>query len=164
MTTVSTNRISVSLDELSMAEVQSAFLTIHKHLPFLLRLNPQERQTIPRVNVANKQFISDALTVMHNHQELFPGYLDAEVFSREMELYTQLEVLMAQARELFEKLLDTKLLAGSEAYLSAMSVYKLVTAAAHAGIPGADSICEQLSERYATYGPTTVNLPPISKR
>lgn len=55
---------------------------------------------------------------------------------------------------MLEKLEDTQILAGSEAYVSALTGYKLFGAAADAGLPGADAIYDSLKTRF-TYNPET---------
>ncbi|UPT69585.1 MAG: hypothetical protein M0D53_10425 [Flavobacterium sp. JAD_PAG50586_2] len=55
-------------------------------------------------------------------------------------------------KQTLEKLQDTQLLAGSEAYASGLTIYKLFGSAADAGIPGADAIYDQLKQRFAGQG------------
>ena len=56
--------------------------------------------------------------------------------------------------QLLEKIEDTQLLAGSEAYVSGLAFYKLVSAAAEAGVPGADAVSDLLRARFAGQGGT----------
>jgi len=154
MTTVANNRISVTINEQVLAQVKGAFLTINEHLPFLIGLNNEEKQTLPKMNVANKQFVYDALMTMNNNQSLFPAYLDPIEMNKDYVLYTQLDELLVLGQQLCEKIRDTQILAGSEAYVSALSVYKMVGAAAQAGMPGIDTIYDQLAERFSKQGST----------
>jgi hypothetical protein len=65
-----------------------------------------------------------------------------------------------------ERIDDTKMLAGSEAYNVALSLYKSFGSAADAGVLGADSIVDQLKQRFAsktTSEPVTAPpAPPMS--
>jgi len=160
MTTVTNNRISVTMDEYVFEQVKGAFLTINEHMPFLIGLKAEERQTMPKMNVANKQFVYDALMAMKNNKDLFPPYLNPVELNKDYILYTQLDELVALSQQLTEKLRDTQILAGSEAFVSALSVYKLVTTAAQAGMPGADTVYDQLAERFAGQGNTGSNTVP----
>ncbi len=163
MSTVSNNRISVTLDAYSIEQIKGAFSTINQFMPFLVGLNADERQTLPKMNVANKQFVFDALMAMNNNQALFPTYLSATELNKDYTLYSQLDELVSLALQLTEKLRDTQILAGSEAYVSALSVYKMVTAAAQAGMPGADTVCDQLAERFSGQGgSSTANSSIVS--
>ena len=161
MSTLSNNRISVIVDDQSLGQVKEAFVVVNQLLPFLIGLNSEERQTLPKMNVANKQFVQDALMAMNNNQTLFPSYLSAVELNKDLTLFSQLDELVALSQQLTEKLRDTQILAGSEAYVSALSVYKMVTAAAQAGLPGADTVYDQLAERFAGQGGnTTVDVLP----
>jgi hypothetical protein len=162
MTTVSNNRISVTIDEFALAQIKGAFQTINQHLPFLLGLNPEERQTMPKMNVANKQFVQDALLAMKNNEGMFPVYLSHAELAKDVKLYEQLDELVILSQQLTEKLRDTQILAGSEAYIMALLIYKMVGVAAQSGLPGMDTIYDQLGERFAGQGPTNSTLPPVS--
>ena len=79
----------------------------------------------------------------------------------DLKLYQQLDELATILRQTLERIEDTRILAGSEAYVSALSVYKLVGAAASAGVEGTDTIYEQLRERF-TVSINTNPTPPNS--
>ena len=66
------------------------------------------------------------------------------------QLFTQLDELLGLVRQVLERLEDTQMLAGSEAYVAALSAYKLFTAAADAGIAGADAIADSLRQRFVS--------------
>ncbi len=159
MSTLTNNRISVTINEQVLAQVKGAFLTINEHLPFLSGLTADERQALPKMNVANKQFVNDALMAINNNQGLFPSYLSSVEMTKDYTLYSQLDELVILAQQLCEKMRDTQMLAGSEAYVSALSVYKMVTAASEAGMPGAETVYDQLAERFARHGGATTTVP-----
>ena len=78
-----------------------------------------------------------------------------------LKLYEQLDEIATILRQTLERIEDTCILAGSEAYVVALSVYKLVGAAASAGVEGTDTIYEQLRERF-TVSINTNPTPPNS--
>ena len=77
----------------------------------------------------------------------------------DLKLYQQLDELATILRQTLERIEDTRILAGSEAYVAALSVYKLAGAAASAGVEGTDTIYEQLRERF-TVSTNTSSTPP----
>jgi hypothetical protein len=162
MSTVANNRISVTIDPFVLNQVKEAFQNLNNLLPFLIGLNPEERMALPKINVANKQFVSDALVAIQNNQQLFPIYLSGVELHKDFTLYNQLDELVTLSSQLSEKLRDTQILAGSEAFVTSLSIYKLMEAASNAGMPGADTIYEQLAERFAGQGGKGNPLPPIS--
>jgi hypothetical protein len=70
----------------------------------------------------------------------------------DLSLFTQLDEIILLVKQLLERLEDTQMLAGSEAYTSALAVYRLISSAADAGVPGADAVNAQLKARFAGQG------------
>jgi hypothetical protein len=62
----------------------------------------------------------------------------------DLTLFTQLDELSGIANQLCERIEDTKMLAGSEACASALSLYKTFESVPDDGVTGTDSIVEQL--------------------
>lgn len=65
-----------------------------------------------------------------------------------------MDELILLHNQLGEKLQDTQLLAGSEAYIGALTLYKLFASAAEAGVAGSDAVYNQLKQRFAGQGGT----------
>jgi len=153
-----TNRVSVTLTAAQVQAVKAALQTILQQLPFLVGLTVEERQSLPKINIANKSFVEDSLAAMNNNATLLPAYLNVVEVQKDFTLYRQLDELVLLANQLTERLRDTQILAGSEAYSNALIGYRLFEAAAKAGLPGADTVYEGLRERFEGQGgrlPTT---------
>ncbi|RVT76699.1 hypothetical protein EOD40_09375 [Flavobacterium sufflavum] len=109
----------------------------------------------------NKAFAEDALNAAVNNPTLVPAYLSVPNMQNDLTLFTQMDEISGLANQLCERIDDTKMLAGSEAYNVALSLYKSFGSAADAGVVGADSIVDQLKQRFASNGKsTTVTEPP----
>ena len=65
-----------------------------------------------------------------------------------LELLKQIQRILGVVEPLWEKLGDTYMLLGAEAYALARVFYNTVKSAAQAGVPGADSIAKDLGERF----------------
>ena len=155
------NRISASIDADTISTVKDAILTINGKLPFLIGLKPEERAAIPKMSEANKVFTADAIVAIRNNGNLLPAYLDAAEISKDYHLYDQLDELVQLSLQLTEKLSDTQMMAGSEAYVSALTAYRLFEAASNAGLPGTDTIYDQLKQRFAGQGGGQPAAPPV---
>lgn len=79
---------------------------------------------------------------------MLPSFLNVTHMQNDLKLFIQLDELTGLVRQLLEKLEDTQMLAGSESYVSALTGYKLFSAAAEAGVPGSDSIYDNLKARF----------------
>ncbi len=157
MTAISNNRISVTLEEQALADIKAAFQTINNHLPFLIGLNKDEKSSMVKINVSNKQFVEDAITVINSHPDIFPAYVDGAEIKKDFILHTQLDELLHLSSQLTNKLSDTQMLAGSEAYSGSLMIYKMAGAASKGGLPGADAAYKMLSVRFSKQGPSDVN-------
>ncbi|MBL7702971.1 MAG: hypothetical protein JNM14_12025 [Ferruginibacter sp.] len=131
-------------------------------MPFLIGLTTEERIALPKINESNKVFVGDSINALVNNAAILPAYLNANEIKTDLTLYEQLDELEGLALQLVEKIQDTRMLCGSEAYASSLAAYRLFEAAATAGLPGTDSIYNALKQRFAGQGPTggTTPTPP----
>lgn len=151
------NRMNVTATSEQINAVKAALQTINTNLPFLTGLTPEERITLPSINVSNKIFTEDAINAGINNPTLIPSYVSVAHMQNDLTLFQQLDELIILTKQTLEKLEDTQLLAGNEAYTSALAVYKLFASAAEAGVPGADTVYGQLRERFAQNGSSARN-------
>ena len=162
MSNLTNNRLNITLTAAEMTAVKTALQTINTNLPFLIGLTKDERQSLSTINVSNKAFAEDAINAGVNNPTLVPSYVSLVNMQNELTLFTQLDELVGIVNQLCEKLEDTRILAGSESYVSALTLYKLFGSAADAGVPGADAIVTQLKARFANQGgPATPPTPPV---
>ena len=77
MATLSNNRISFTLDEQNLADIKTAFVSINNAMSFLISLRADERSSLPKMSVVNKQFVQDAFNAISNNAQLFPSYINS---------------------------------------------------------------------------------------
>ena len=155
MSNLSNNRMNIIATPAQITAVKTALQTINTNLPFLVGLTIAERVSLPAIDVNNKAFTEDAIYAGVNNTQLIPSYVSIPSIQNDMTLFTQLDEIIILVKQLLEKLEDTQLLAGSEAYTSALALYKLISSAADAGVPGADAINNQLKQRFTGQGRTS---------
>lgn len=159
MANLTNNRLNITATATQIAAVKTALQTISANLPFLVGLTTEERKSLASMDVNNKTFTEDALSGALNNPTLVPQYINVATMQNDLTLFNQLDELLLLANQLCERLEDTKILAGSEAYGAARLFYQSVKTAAEAGIPGADTIAEQLSQRFASQKNNTPTEP-----
>ena len=152
MSNLTNNRLNVTATPAQIAAAKTAYQTILTNLSFLIGLTTQERISLPAIDVSNKTFTEDAISAGVNNTGVLPAYVSPSAMQTDLTLFSQLDELILLHNQLGEKLQDTQLLAGSEAYVGALTLYKLFGSAAEAGIPGTDSIYNQLKQRFAGQG------------
>lgn len=122
--------------------------------PYLRGLSPAERMTLPKINVDNRDFVGDAIRQMKqpSAQQFLPAYLRPEEAERDLLMFDQAEALSAHLATLASKIDATRILAGSEAFVTCLGFKKMADAAESAGIPGASAIATALRERFRVHG------------
>lgn len=157
MSNLTNNRINITATAAQITAVKTALQTITTNLPFLIGLTMEERIALPSIDVNNKAFTEDAISAGLNNAALIPSYVSVPNMQNDMTLFNQLEEITGIVNQLSEKLEDTKLLVGSEAYVSALALYRLFGAASEAGVPGSDAIVAKLKTRFAGQGGAAKN-------
>ena len=152
MANLTNNRLNVTATPAQITAVKAAIQTINTNLPFLIGLTSDERIALPAIDVNNKAFTEDAINAGVNNAALLPAYVNVANMQSDLDLFTQLDEIIGLMNQTLEKLDDTQLLAGSEAYTNGLTLYKLFGSAADAGMPGADAIVKQLQSRFAGQG------------
>jgi hypothetical protein len=152
MANLTNNRLNITATAAQITAVKAAIQTINTNLPFLIGLTVEERVALPAINVNNKAFTEDAINAGVNNPSLVPTYVSVANMQTDMLLFNQLDEIKGLVNQLLERIEDTQLLAGSESYVSGLALYKLFTAAADAGVPGADAIVALLKTRFAGQG------------
>jgi len=160
MSSLTNNRLNITATAAQLTAVKAAFQTIATNLPFLIGLTKEERSALPAIDVDNKAFTEDALNIALNNASLFPSYLSSAIMQNDLTLFLQMDEILFIAMQLVEKIADTQLLAGSESYTSGLMYYKLIGASADAGVPGADTLYDQLKARFANQGGK--GTPPVN--
>lgn len=160
MSNITNNRINNTLTVAQITAVKAAIQTIYTQIPFLLGLTVDERISLPKINVSNKAFTEDAINAVSNNASMLPTYLKVADMQTDIQLFTQLDEITGLVRQLLEKLEDTQMLAGSEAYVSALTGYKLFAAAAEVGISGSDAVYDSLKARFTSSSVATNTSKP----
>jgi hypothetical protein len=152
MANLTNNRINTTATPAQITAAKAAIQTINTSLPFLIGLTTEERIQLPAIDVSNKTFTEDAINAGLNNASLLPAYISVPNMQSDLSLFTQLDEIIVLVKQTLEKLEDTQLLAGSEAYTSSLMLYKLFGSAADAGMPGADAVVAQLKMRFMGQG------------
>lgn len=154
------NQISVVMPEADVTEVIDLLKQIKEKMSFLTGVTPEQRKRLPKMDKRNHAFVQDVEAAIKNDASLLPSYVSPEEMSKDLKLYEQLEELMTPLTYLYDHVRDTQMLAGSEAYQNALMVYNMIKAANNAGLPGANSLYNQLKGRFERS--TSVDTDEIS--
>lgn len=145
------NKVSVTISEEASANIQKAITVLLQNLPELINLTNEERQVNPKMGDKTVAFVSKNLEYSKQNPRVVPGFLDMVEFEKDVVAVTELKKVLIPLQQLVEKLDDTTMQAGSEAYTAALIFYNAVKGAAKAGEPGMKTIYEDLKSRFPGY-------------
>ncbi|WP_025740896.1 hypothetical protein [Aquimarina pacifica] len=142
------NRISKTLTTEEVTTVQECMTTLRGALDFLQNLTPKERKNLPKINSSNKIFAEDSIHILEGKPKWIPEALTAEEARKDLKLFEQLDPIILELDSLLRQLKDTQMIAGSEVYRVALSVYSLADAARKMPMEGAQTAHELLKTRF----------------
>ena len=146
------NKVSVSISSAAITNINEAINTIIQNLPDLINLTQEERQTIPKMGDKTVAFVNKNLEYAKQNPRVVPAFLNMPEFEKDVVAVTDLQKVLIPLEQLYEKLNDTTLQAGSEAYTAALIFYYAIKGAAKAGEPGVKTVYDDLQSRFPGRG------------
>lgn len=142
------NLISASLSD----EANKRLLCITKEmkeiLSFGLKLTKSEKKKLPKMDDERLPFVEKSIQFGKQEPAIVPPYTDLDELSKDLDLYKDLKTIEYEIRSLAEMVIDTRIAAGSDAYVAALSIYNSSKGAAKMGVPGSDSIADELKRHF----------------
>ncbi len=143
-----TNRLSATLSEATKTTILKKISEIRALLPFLLNLTPDERQGLPKLGSRTLAFDEQCASYMEQNPSLVPGFVDLTELAMDRALRIPLNDIAREVSSLAGSVEDTCTLVGHETYMAELAFYQSVRQAAKRGIPGAQTILDDLRERF----------------
>ncbi len=142
------NKISFVISQEAMANITRAIETISQNLPELINLKAGDRRALPKMGDKSFAFVTKAFEYANQNPKVVPAFLDMAEFEKDTNGFTNLKKVLNPLQQLVEKLDDTTLLTGSEAFTAALVFYTALKGAAKAGEPGMKTVYADLQSRY----------------
>jgi hypothetical protein len=143
------NRISTSLTPEQKAAIEAAVAALVAAFDgLLINLTPEERQSLPRISNKTLAFDQKCAEYMSQRADLVPSYLDMAEMAIDRKLIEDLRPCLQQIAPICEALDDTIMLANSDNYMGDLAFYQNVKQAARRGVPGTDTIYNDLMARF----------------
>ena len=143
------NLVSLSITPADLQDIQNAVATLkNKLLPYLLELSTDEKLSIPKMKDKTLAFVTKSYEYAVNHPMLVPAYVDVTEFKKDINAVEQLRQLSTPLDEITKALDDTMTVAGSEAYVAALSFYNSVKSASKNNVSGGQVVYEDLKTQF----------------
>lgn len=151
--------IDATITDAQRTNIFAGISQVESNLPFLVNLTPQERQGLPKMGSATQSFVSKALEIAANNPQFVPPYVDVDAMRRDYDLAVRLQGIEMQLASVLEKVADTNTAAGSEAFVTGLTLYNSLKAAAKVNVPGAKALVTELAERFSMASGEQENPP-----
>ncbi|MCS5489300.1 hypothetical protein [Algoriphagus limi] len=147
------NKISIEIPAADLQAAKAALEQVQQILaPYVIALTPDQRKTIPKMSDGTEPFVGKVIEYAESYPQFLPPFVDKGEFDKDWEAISGLLPLLRLCTQIQDTLSDTTMLAGSEAYISALSYYNSVKQAAKVNVPDAKAIYEDLRKRFNGQG------------
>lgn len=156
----SDNRISVELTPAQKTAITDAVAALKTALTgVIINLTKEERQSLPKIADKTLAFDEKCQAYMAARPELVPGFIDLAEMAKDRALIADLLPCLRELAPLCEGLDDTVSLAYTDIYVADLAFHANVKQASKRGVPGTDTIYDDLRERFPGR-PKAVPAPP----
>ncbi|KJF41883.1 hypothetical protein LH29_23420 [Draconibacterium sediminis] len=143
------NRISFVLSDEERTAINQSLETLVNILePKLVSLTTDERKEMPKMVDKTVAFVSKALDYGEEYSNYIPDFIDVPEAKTDFRAVQTMRTFYTQLERLTNGLDDSMTLAGSEAYSSALSIYKVLKNAAAMEQSGAEEAVNDLANRF----------------
>jgi hypothetical protein len=143
------NRISLRFTESEITRIKTAIDELVGLLaPKLIALSTDEKKRLSKISDDSIPFNEKVAQYVVSNPEFMPMFRTADDFLNDFSAFRELRGFIRLLEQVYGNLLDTSMLAGSEADEFARAYYGAVGQGAKMGVPNAQTIYDDLSVRY----------------
>ena len=154
---------SFNIPDDDLQAVQAAVQTLQaKLVPYLVNIGPDEKRSLAKMGSKSVDFVSKTLTYASTNPQFKPAFVDIDSFSSDVTAFGVLRSLQQPVSQLADMLDDSLAITGSDAMNAALAYYQSVKTASKLNVPGAATITDDLSTRFAGQGPRTPVKAPAA--
>jgi hypothetical protein len=146
---MSENRISLKFTDAEITQIKDAIGVLVALLaPKLIALSDEDKKRLSKISDSSIPFNEKVAQYVVSNPEFVPMFLKADDFLTDFSAFKELRGFIRLLEQVFGNMQDSSMLAGSEADDFARAYYGAVGQAAKMGVPNAQAIYDDLSERY----------------
>jgi hypothetical protein len=142
------NRVSFSITTEVEQSILDAIAQIESDLPMLINLSAEDRHDLPKMGDKTLAFVTKSLEYAKQNPGVVPPFLNIPEFEKDVNAATSMSKILRPLKQLLERIDDTTMLTGSEAYSAALIFYGAVKGAAKADVGGMKTVYDDLQSRF----------------
>jgi hypothetical protein len=143
------NKVSFKLTDEEKKQVKDALGVLTSVLePKLVSLSASDKKELPKMGDKTVAFVEKSLEYAEQYPDFVPNFIDVNESKIDLQSVRVLRQFFLPLERITNLVDSTITLAGSEAFSSSLSIYKILKNAAAMGQPGAAEATADLSNRF----------------
>jgi len=148
------NRVSQEVPDEVLTQVLTKLNEAEALLkPFAVEMTPGQLLTLPKMADKSVPFVEKVMMYLESNPDYAPPFVKKEDLGVDLNVFEGLSPIVNATSRFSETVNNLRQVAGSEAYIAALSYYNSVKQAAKLALPGAAIIADDLAKRFETTGP-----------
>ena len=142
------NRISAAFTTEQQTACDSALKNLNTNLPFLLSIDNAERDSTIHLKDKNRQFVRSSYELVKAKSGFLPRDFNIDEYGKDVVLFDALYTFRQNVAGLLQRIDDTLVVAGGEAYVASLVVYSSANSS-NVGTEGIDPFLDDLTRRFS---------------
>ena len=163
-TTTSTDTpVVVSITPTAKAAIIAKIGELAALITFGVGLSDDQRRAMLKMGEKTIGWDEKCAGYMASRPDLIPAYVDMAALAQNRQVRADLGDLLKPLSDVWDKINDTSMVIGSQIYKPELAYYNSAQEAAKHGVPGAQSIADDLKSRFAGQGLHANHAAKIAK-
>lgn len=145
--------ISASISQEEINQIMADLTSVQAKLPFTLKLSKAVKQTMPKLEDGRSSFVEKCLYYARTEPKILPPYTNIDELERDLALFNNLQNLAKELNRMADMINDTRIAAGSDAYVAALTIYNAAKQAYKMNVPGTRAIVDDLKKQFENMSP-----------
>ncbi len=143
------NKISLTISEAQKTAVEEARAKLEDAVKtFLIQITKEELKSLPKLGDGRIPFVDKASQYAVTDPEFLPPFADVPEFNTDFQAFKDVREMVRPLEQIVDGLVNSMMVSGSESYHFARNYYQTVQFNAKMGVPGAQTIYEDLKKLY----------------
>jgi len=112
--------------------------------PWYIQIEKEELKSMPKIADGRLPFVEKTADFSVSNPEFLPPFANVPEFQKDLKAYKDLREIVRPLRQVLENIENSMKVAGSEAWYAALNYYKSVQYHAKMGVPGAQTVLDEL--------------------
>lgn len=149
------NLISATFSEQDEQRAMQLLAELKSLFPFSIKLSVDQSKHLSKLDDARIPFADKGIFYGEKQPMIVPPFTDLGEYKRDLDFFKATRRVGAELLSIAEMVSDSRTAAGSDAYQAALSIYNSAKGAAKQGVPGTQTIVDEMGKLFNGQGKAT---------